>query len=219
MPNSRPPIYSPELRALLTSDISRTTKALRPSALNRPPTLPPQVDPSSQEAQLFGVLSKRREKNILRRFFKQEVQKVYPPFEVEIQGGRTLEDVGVRGGVGQGLNLRKDVEALVGPLWKPPQLTRRERQVTGADASSESSSPGRHPSRWLRRRYQSLLARIPVLTFTPGNKPGNGRYSVECSPKFLGDIYNTGGRLLPVASAAQLSWHESTLTQPKAKKG
>lgn len=217
MPNSRPPVYSPELRALMTSDISRTTKALKPAALDRPPTLPPQADPSSEEARLFGILSKRRHKNILQRYFKQEVQKVYPPLEVEVQGGHALEDVGARGGALQGLNLLKDVEAMIGPLWKSPQLTRRERRALGADATSESSSSERHPSRWLRRRYQSLLGRLPILMFTPGQKPGSGRYSVERSPRYLGDLYSTGGRLLPVAAAAQLAWHESVLTGPKAK--
>ncbi|KAF9447795.1 hypothetical protein P691DRAFT_793167 [Macrolepiota fuliginosa MF-IS2] len=222
-PLSRPPVYSPELRALLTSDISRTTKALKPSSLSRPPNFPPQADPLSEEARLFGTLSKRRHKNILQRYFKQEVQKVYPPLEVKTSGGRTLEDAGARGGAGQGLSLLKDIETLVGPPWKPPPLTRRERQALGDDATLETSlsSSQRHPSRWLRRRFQSLLGRIPILTFTPGQKSGTGRYSVERSPKFLGDLYTTGGRLLPVASATQLAWHQPILTEPKnqGKKG
>lgn len=215
--SSRPPVYSPELRALLTSDISRTTKPLKPSTLNRPPTLPPQFDSSSEEARLFGRLSKRREKNIRQRFFKKEVQKVYPPLEVEIHGTLEVEDVGIRRGGGQGLGLLKDVESIIGPTWKPPKLTRRERKCLTEDDTLPQPVSGQHPSRWLRRRYQSLLARLPTLTFTPGQKHGSGRYSVERSPKFLGDVYNTGGRLLPVAAASQLAWYECAVAQPSSK--
>ncbi|KXN85671.1 hypothetical protein AN958_10854, partial [Leucoagaricus sp. SymC.cos] len=218
MPNSRPPVYSPDLRALLTNVISRTTKPLRPGQLKKPSTLPPQADPASDEARLFGPLSKRREKNILHRYFKEEVRKVYPPFGVEVQNGKTLEEVGIRGGAGQGLNLRKDIEAIIGPVWKPPPLTRRERQALGTEnPTSTESPPGRHPSRWLRRRYQSLLARLPILQFTPGQNPRTGRYEIERSNKALVDIYTAGGRLLPVAGAPQVAWYEAASSQPKAE--
>ncbi|KAF7784008.1 hypothetical protein Agabi119p4_173 [Agaricus bisporus var. burnettii] len=213
MSRSGLPVYSPELSALLTSDISRTTKALKASSLRQPTTLPPQADPSSQEAQLFGPLDKLREKNIRKRFFKHEVAKIIPPLEVEIPNGRSLEDLGIRGGAAQGLGLRKTVEALIGSLSsRTPPLTRRERQ--GSDPHSTASELTQHrPSRWLRRRYQSLLTRLPTLIYT-----GDGRYSVERSPKSLGDLYTTGGRLLPVAAPAQVDWHKDVLTQPKAKK-
>jgi hypothetical protein len=218
MPSSRPPVYSPEFRALLTNDTSRTTKALKPLDLTRPPTLPPSVNPSTEEARLFGRLSKRREKNILQRFYKQEVQKVYPPLEVEIPSGQTLEDVGARGGGAQGLKLRDDIEAIIGPIWKPPQLTRRERQAQLNPTPFPQPSSGQHPSRWLRRRYQSLLGRLPLLTFTPGQKGGKGRYAIERSPKALGDIYSTGGRLLPIAATPQIAWFESAADQSTSKK-
>lgn len=219
MPSSRPPVYSPELRTLLTSDISRSTKPLKPSNLDRPPTLPPHFDSSSEEARLFGGLSKRREKNIRQRFFKHEVQKVYPPLEVEVRGGLSIEEVGVRGGAGQGLGLLKGVESIIGATWKPPRLTRRERQcLTESDTFVQPASGQQHPSRWLRRRYQSLLWRLPILSFKPGRKPGSGSYSVERSPKFLGNIYNTGGRLLPVAAPSQFAWHKGAETQSKKVK-
>jgi hypothetical protein len=214
MPHSRPPVYSSELRALLTSDISRTTKALKQSSLRRPPTLPPQANRSSQEAQLFGRLSKLRERNIRKRFFKQEVAKIIPPLEVEVQGGRSLEDVGVRGGAAQGLGLRQTVEAFVrSSSWGTAPLTRRERQVLGPQPATSEPPQYQPSSRWLRRRYQSLLARLPILTYI-----GHGRYSVDRSPNFLGDLYVTGGRLLPIASPAQVGWHKDALTEPKARK-
>jgi hypothetical protein len=214
MPHSRPPVYTPELRALLTSDISRTTKALKQSSLKRPPTLPPQANRSSQEARLYGRLSNLREINIRTRFFKQEVAKVLPPLEVEVQGGRSLKDVGVRGGAAQGLGLRQTVEALLrssSPGTAP--LTRRERQFLDPHLTTSETPQHQPSSRWLRRRYQSLLARLPTLKYT-----AQGRYSVDCSPKFLGDLYETGGRLLPVASPAQVGWYKEALAQPKAKK-
>jgi hypothetical protein len=164
------------------------------------------------------VLSKRREKNILKKFFKDEVQKIYPPIGVEVENGRSSEEALPRGGIAMGLKLRKDIEAIIGPVWKPPQLTRRERRALGADVKHrEPLSEPRHPSRWLRRRYQSLLDRLPVLMFSPEPKPGTGRYVVRRSDKALGDIYSTGGRLLPIAADAQLAWHESAATWSKTK--
>ncbi|KAJ3575977.1 hypothetical protein NP233_g736 [Leucocoprinus birnbaumii] len=215
VPSSRPPVYSPELRALLTSDVSRTTKALKPSDFTKPSVQRvPQADRTSKEAQLWGGLSKRREKNILQRFFRHEIQKVYPPLEVNIKDGRTPEQAGVRGGGMQGLDLQKDIEAIVGPTWSTPQLTRRERR---AQDPAQIQSCEKRPTRWLRRRYQALLRRLPVLTFTPRPKTGIGHYVVESPPQALGDLYSTRGRLLPVAAADQLAWFDLGAKPPEAK--
>jgi len=220
IPSSRPPVYSPELRALLTSEVSRTTKALK---ISDPSKLPNQrifqADLSCEEAILFGGLSKRREKNLVKRFFRQEVQKVYPPLEVDVQEGQTPEEVGIRGGAAQGLGLQKDVELIIGAAWKSPQLTRRERQDKCKDTlTSQQSQSEQRPSRWLRRRYQSLLSRLPRLMFTPGANAELGHYAVERSSLALGDIYSTRGRLLPVAAASQLAWFESAPDQSRVRK-
>lgn len=218
--SSRPPVYSPELRALLTSEVSRTTKALK---ILDPSKLPNQrifqADLSCEEAILLGGPSKRREKNLVKRFFRQEVQKVYPPLGVDVQEGQTPEEVGIRGGAAQGLGLQKDVELIIGAAWKSPQLTRRERQDKCKDTlTSQQSQSEQRPSRWLRRRYQSLLSRLPRLMFTPGANAGLGHYAVERSSLALGDIYSTRGRLLPVAAASQLAWFESAPDQSRVRK-
>ena len=220
IPSSRPPVYSPGLRALLTSDVSRTTKALKILDPNKLASQRiPQADLSCEEAALFGRVSKRRKKNLVNRFFRQEVQKVYPPLDINVQGGQMPEEVGIRGGAAQGLGLREDIEFIIGPAWKSPQLTRRERQVECKDIlASHQSQPVQRPSRWLRRRYQSLLSRLPRLTFTPGAKIGVGHYAVERFPMALGDIHSTRGRLLPVAAAFQLVWFESAPDQSRVKR-
>ncbi|KAJ2984826.1 hypothetical protein NUW54_g10365 [Trametes sanguinea] len=59
--SSRPPLYSQEMKALLTSEIAQSGRALTPAALEHPPTLPPRADPNSPEARALGPFSKRRE--------------------------------------------------------------------------------------------------------------------------------------------------------------
>lgn len=199
------------------SDVSRTTKALKvldPNKLSSQRI--PQADSSCEEAALFGGVSKRREKNLVNRFFRQEVQKVYPPLDIDVQGGQMPKKVGIRGGAAQGLGLREDIEFIIGPAWKSPQLTRRERKVECKDILV--SQPVQRSSRWLRRRYQSLLSRLPRLTFTPGAEIGVGHYAVERFPMALGDIHSTRGRLLPVAAAPQLAWFELAPDQSRVRR-
>ncbi|KAJ7293404.1 hypothetical protein C8J57DRAFT_1490821 [Mycena rebaudengoi] len=72
---SRPPVYSQELTALLTSPHSRIRRPLDKKHLACPTTLPARADPASADARLLGPFSKRRETNIRWRYFVAECKK------------------------------------------------------------------------------------------------------------------------------------------------
>ncbi|KAJ7655002.1 hypothetical protein DFH06DRAFT_487414 [Mycena polygramma] len=202
--SSRPPVYSKELRVLLTTPASRIGKALTPKALDSPPTLPPRADPDSNEARLLGPFSKRRETNTRWRFFAEASQKVLPPLQVVVENdtgdtptrGVSRDDLlraGVRGLPLQGLHVFEDVEILA---------AQRPRYSPKSNHVLESHSP-----RWLRRRYRSLLNRLPILTYTTTeNKPP--RYSVSLSNELEGET-------IVDADDSNLEWIEEN-TPPKS---
>ncbi|KAJ7107608.1 hypothetical protein C8R43DRAFT_199328 [Mycena crocata] len=179
--SSRPPVYSKELTALLTSEMSRTTRALTNRHLSFPPKLPARADPTSEEAQVLGPFSKRRETNARWRYFTSEWQKVRPPLQVVVKdhltasSGATLEDlhrVDIRSLSMQDLHVFEDVEKMAGPRWVEP-----ERRP-----APSKSSPSEPPvSRWVRRQYQALLNRLPILTYQTSTKA----YSVSLSANRL----------------------------------
>ncbi|KAJ6627104.1 hypothetical protein B0H10DRAFT_1780292, partial [Mycena sp. CBHHK59/15] len=84
---SRPPVYSAELKALLMSPHSRTTRPLSQKELDFPTTLPARANPASDDAWLLGPLSKRRETNIRWRYFVAEWKKVRTPLQVVVASG------------------------------------------------------------------------------------------------------------------------------------
>jgi len=200
---SHPPVYAPELKALLTSSLSRRSKPLSLEHLSFPPTLPIQADPLSQDARLLGPFSKRREVNIRWRYFTTEWKKVHAPLQITVKhregvdNGTTnaeLLDVGVRGLGLQAQGIHEDLEALVGPPEMPTNLTRKESR--GAIKVS-TEKPPRHPSRWLRRRYQELLGRIPILSLVRHpNDSSQGKYSVSLSQNALAPFLRTSSRRL-----------------------
>ncbi|KAJ7169704.1 hypothetical protein C8R46DRAFT_896854 [Mycena filopes] len=196
--SSRPPVYSNELRALLTSSESRVGKALGNRDLQSPPTLPARADPNSEEALLLGPFSKRRETNTRWRYFAEESQKVRPPLEVVVDDipadscGATVDDarrVGIRSLPLQGLPVFKDVEALAS--------FRQERAHSKAPSDITSEPP---PSRWLRRRYGTLLNRLPILTYRVPPGDNTPRYSVSLSQSRL-DVKTT-----VLGDSADLEW-------------
>lgn len=216
MESSRPPVYSKELKALLTSGQSRTTKALSERHLDFPPTLPPRANPTSEEARLLGPFSKRRETNTRWRYFVTEWQKVRPPLQVVVEDsaagsrGVSSDDVrraGIRSLPMQGLHIFEDVENLAGPRWTKP----RTRRCKDPDPTA---SPGKlHVSRWVRRRYQSLLNRLPILTYRipEGKQPS---YSVSLSPNRLDPQTN-----IAEADASDLRWMEqNTAPEPNPRR-
>jgi len=198
-PKSRPPAYTPELTALLTSSYSRSTKPLDKKALITPPTMSVRVDPSTDEARLLGPLSKRRQVNIRWRYFVKEWKKVYPPLQVVVRqvsrSGKviseksdhtSLQRAGIRGvGAGmQGTGVFEEVQRIVNSVQQPRPSTRRE---SGSRLTPFTSNPA--PSiRWLRRRYRQLLGRLPILAYSQSDGR-TGQYTVSIADDA---ILNTG---------------------------
>lgn len=215
---SRPPVFSPELKALLTSSHSRVTKPLTPKSLEAPPTLPSRVNPSSEDAQLLGPFSKRREVNIRWRYFVNEWKKVYPPLQVVAkdlsqgdQEGVSDTDIlraGIRGFGMQNRGVFEDMLSIAGSLHTSATLTRKERRnANNALHERDSSHPPRHPSRWLRRRYQELLGRLPVLTYSRNGTNSPGKYAVSLSPNAIApSLYMSVTYLSELKSVDDQEW-------------
>ncbi|KAF4573093.1 hypothetical protein EYR36_007603 [Pleurotus pulmonarius] len=159
-PDSRPPIYSPELKALLTSSCSRV-KPLSERALRFPPLLSPRADPKSEEARLLGPLSKRRELNFRWRYFVSEWKKVRPPLNISPSSTYNGEERSTFGF--HGLQLFEEIEALAAQDPNLKRGPRRERNSSCHASPVHVDSPSPTP-RWLRRRYRELLSRVPILT-------------------------------------------------------
>jgi len=208
---SRLPVYSPQLKALLSHPSSKRNKALRPEDFSNPRTLPPQANPNSEEARIFGRFSKRREINIRWRFYKDELKKVFPPLQVDIvenaadnQDGRILPRALSMSGRG----LLWEAESLVGNIFSRPPLTRRERRIPGDSHSSGFTIGQGHPSRWIRRRYRTLLAQLPHLTYCAGKE---NPFTVTTSPFALLDPHRYT-RQIPDADPVTMAWLAKTST-------
>jgi hypothetical protein len=215
---SRPPVYSPELKALLTSGYSRTTKPLTPKLLSFPRTLPTRADPASDDARLLGPFSKRREVNIRWRYFANEWKKVYPPLQLvandatcgihESVKNADLLRAGIRGFGMQDKGVFEDVLSIAGPSSMPNNLTKKERQTANiVSAPAAPSHRARHPSRWIRRRFQELLGRLPVLTYSRYETNKSGSYSVSLSPSAIANsLQTTVARLVEMKSVDDREW-------------
>lgn len=174
----------------------------------RPPTLPPRADPNSDQARWFGPFSKRRRVNIHWRYFTSQWKSTYPPLEVSVaarpeEAGGTvpmpqsvntpdfnaadIREVGL-----QNSGVLQELYALAGPRSRRPPIPRRQRQSLSRpdDSTPSSSSPSlaEAPNRFLRRRYRELLARVPILTYTPppinnttSDPVKRGQYTVSLS--------------------------------------
>ncbi|KIM88552.1 hypothetical protein PILCRDRAFT_813497 [Piloderma croceum F 1598] len=236
---SRPPVYSPELTALLTSIHSRTTKPLDKNSIISPPVIPPRADPLSEEAQLLGPFSKRREVNLLWRYFKTEWKKVLPPLQVSI---REIPDslemtnqsndkhdpvgAGVRSVGLQDSGVLEEAQKLAGPAWKPLSTPRRARQRLDKEAPKphESLFESGLPTRWLRKRYQDLLGRVPILTYClqqqkvdqDKHRPA-GHYKVSLAPSALSSHIRYGANRLPPVDESNLSWIQLAEKSEKRK--
>ncbi|KAL0071793.1 hypothetical protein AAF712_000715 [Marasmius tenuissimus] len=188
-----------------------------------PPTLSPRADPSTEEARLLGPLSKRREVNTRWRYFVREWKKVYPPLQLILRDPSSgaesarpedIHRVNIREVGAQGHGLFEEIEKLVGKPLSTRRLTRRERKTS--EAADTPNAPVRHPSRWLRRRYQRLLGKLPVLAYTKGKNPNSGRYNVELSAMSLAHDLRTTFRQ-PEMDTDNLAWYE--LSKPKKSGG
>ncbi|KAJ3760722.1 hypothetical protein EV360DRAFT_39203 [Lentinula raphanica] len=201
VPNSRPPIYSPELTALLVNTASRTNKPLDAHQLKFPPTLSPRADPTSEEARLLGPLSKRLELNTRWRYFTREWKKVYPPLEIAVKNkagslSMSLSDVVDTGG----RILQSQDQVLLSEV---------------EDISQGDLSKHRHPSRWLRRRYQELLGRLPVLILNQGHK--RITYNVNLPHNSIAQIGRNTAHRRPALDVANLAWLERADVLDKQK--
>ncbi|SJL05583.1 uncharacterized protein ARMOST_08940 [Armillaria ostoyae] len=224
---SRPPVYPKELAALLTSPASRSTKkALTPEDLETPPTLPSRANPTSEDAKLLGPLSKRREVNIRWRFFTQEATKVYPPLEVKAKvfsntpadaSPVTIREAGIRGFGFQEQGLLEDIHSIVGREKEGIRpVTRRELQAMEKIGQAPSTPAARHPSRWLRRRYQQLLGKLPEVTYTYQSGAKDGRYAVSLSDQSLAVSVVPIHQYGEVDSAA-LAWYNKATLEDSQK--
>ena len=227
---SRPPVYSPELTALLTSIHSRTTKALDERSLKSPPVIPSRADRFSKEAQLLGPFSKRREVNLLWRYFKAEWKKVLPPLQVSIgeipdspemtNQSNDNDPVGARvRSVGlQDSGVLEEVQYLAGPAWKPLSTPRRARQGQDKEAPKphESLFESGLPTRWLRKRYQGLLGRIPILTYD-SRQQKDKLYEVSLTPSAISPHIRYGANRLPPVDESNLSWIQIAEESEKRK--
>lgn len=215
---SRPPVYSPELKALLTSGHSRTTRPLSLKLLSSPRTLPTRADPASDEARLLGPFSKRREVNIRWRHFANEWKKVYPPLQLvandpscgvyESVRNADLLRAGIRGFGMQDKGVFEDVLSIAGPLRMPNNLTKKERQTANiVPVPADPPHRARHPSRWIRRRFQELLGRLPVLTHSRYGTNTSGSYSVSLPRSAIASsLRTTVARLSEMKSADDRNW-------------
>lgn len=212
--SSRPPVYSPEMTALIGSDLSHRGSSRTPKQLQNPPTLPPRANPESSDAKILGPLSKRREVNLRWRFFERETAKVWPPIEVSrvhavqppTPHGKPTEtgttERGDTGDVGQptpplvgfqGTSVLRDLESIASP---------------GPNIPKHAANPSFHTStvnRFIRRQHRKLLGNIPILTYSKHPNSPVGKYGVSLSPlacSRLVDLTST----VPMADEADLAW-------------
>ncbi|KAH8099380.1 hypothetical protein BXZ70DRAFT_943434 [Cristinia sonorae] len=187
---SRPPVYSPELTALLTSSPSRMRRAkpLSPNHVNTPPNLPARANPDSEDARLYGPFSKRREVNIRWRHFASNHKKILPPLEIIYQetsesgeisrstSKNVLLAAGIRSPGMQGTSIFRDVELIA--QAHPIPLTRRERKSHPQPDRQVSDHPtvlnSHLPRKFLRRAYRRLLSGLPIMTYFSKQSAGNG---------------------------------------------
>ncbi|KAH9944193.1 uncharacterized protein BXZ73DRAFT_39450 [Epithele typhae] len=193
--SSRPPAWSPELVALVGSDLSRQTKAIKPDHIKIPARTPPgRLNPESNEYRVLGRLNERREVNLRRRFFSQALEKTLYPLQVMIRqpsdqrnsserkdDETPLPKIQVRGTDLEGTGIMEGLNSLARSTTD---------MLPKAPLPDSVATPPIHshlPSRFLRRRFRELLATIPILTFTPAPSSSSlgapeGQYTVSLSP-------------------------------------
>jgi len=203
---SRPPSYSPELKVLLTSIHSRS-KPLSSSALYTPPTLPQKADLSSEEARIFGPLSRRREVNIRWRYHTAQLARTYFPLELskgESNGSEFQTELRPTGA--EELELLREVETLARSPHNGVPLPRRQQINYAKKETKDQTNIGQvfyssRPARFIRRRYAQLLSRIPILRPKINTK-------TECitsfSPLAIGAPVQ--GMKVPEASKEDIDW-------------
>lgn len=142
--------------------------------------MPERAKPDSEDARVLGPFSKRREVNIRWRAFVKEWKKVFPPLQVVLRdrasgtmeaGHTALASAGVRPVGFQNIGLYEETILVPGLARQRPPLPRRERKAQSARSDSDADSQDQPPGsllhrRFIRRRYQQLLAQLPILTLS-----------------------------------------------------
>lgn len=205
------PAYSPELVALLTSGISRVTRPLQRHQLVSPPGLQGRANSDFKDTVLLGPPSRRREYNIRWRFFKNEWKKVYPPLQVSLQqpANHTNTHIFPNPSLGFGFQSTvtlRELLALGGSPSRSPEPPNKQRRQEAQRTSDTNPFDGGLSARWLQRRYQALLGRVPLLTPRPMPQDNFKRvYDVQ-----LADIAITTSRLhasrLRFVDTEDVSW-------------
>jgi hypothetical protein len=195
-----------------------------------PQKMPERGRPGTRDAEFLGALSRRREVNVRWRAYTSELGKVLPALELGGAAPADLDRSGVRALGLQGAGVLDEIAAIAKSTHEYEPMTRRQKvylEATGVDTSNALPVTGR-PPRFLRRRYQSLLSRIPILTYHPphegvknaakdakdgktaGKKDGkvskDGRYDVNIHPHAtLPGVRFKSARTREV-SASDLAW-------------
>jgi hypothetical protein len=202
------------------------TRPVTPAAIKTPPNLPERSNPSSEEARLVGPFSKRREVNLRWRFFTEEWRKLLPPLHVVVEQkdktyatvessihNTALAKVGIRGFGFQGTNILDEIEDIAGSPYKPTSLP---------PSSNHSSSPSRFvTNRFIRRRYQELLGRTPILTHSHRKVDDDIQsmgYTVSLAPSAISSELWCHSSRIATADDTDLKWIAASPDQNSRKK-
>ncbi|KAG8918202.1 hypothetical protein FRC01_001999 [Tulasnella sp. 417] len=199
-PRSRLPTYSPILTALITSAHGRSSgKAVMVSDTIQPPILPARADPKSEDAKLMGPLSKRREVNLRRRYWKEQVVAASVPLQ------SLVED-------------QPDENKRV--KWDPEKLFEMLERASIVPPSPLPSSPTKNPppskfprsARFLRRRFAEVLAKTPIIKTSDA-----GRVSVTISSNAIDTSERHSRVRAGQPSGESLRWIELANTVGQAR--
>jgi len=211
----RPPVYSPEMIALLTSPQARRKgKVLELSSLENPPILPARADPSSEEARIYGPFSKRRDVNMRWLYLTTNIKKISLPIEISMHDegqamSRSQEVVGARSIGFQGAGVLQEVQEIAGHFQAPP-IPRRQRCACASETPSDTTpklDSRAAPNRFLRRRYKQLLGRLPLLVYSPNKTADSspqGAYTVSLAPNNISP--HNRGPYIHQADSIDLEW-------------
>ncbi|KAG8870865.1 hypothetical protein FRC20_011227 [Serendipita sp. 405] len=224
---SRPPSYPPTLLALVTSAISKTTdKQYSAEEVLNPRKLPERADPTSEEARLLGPFSLRRKKNIHRRFFVEQTDRILPPLAVSSSAttaDQTKPDIFIPSTGLERWNPMEMLEILASPnpMYSPPSRSKPEDRLPLSPTPRKSGHLrlGGRSSRWLRRRYRELLASIPTMKVRTADGP-QGEEDEQPTEKIKGkkSMRNRSIQSIPnperPTTRAQVAWSSDLVLSP-----
>lgn len=178
-PDSREPTYHPALRSLLFSEHARDRRHHRSSEAEL--AYPPKLEKRDEEqTRLLGPISKRRELNAKKRHRVKLLDQTLPPLEIQ------LVQAASAGEPAEELDLSLPLQDL--------DLVSESQALGHSRRRDTSSNPSPPLKRWLRRRYNQVLGKIPILSYSIDS----GKFSVTRS--------TDTATIAPSADEADLSW-------------